>query len=73
MIIKLRKIGNSIGLILPKNVIENLNLKEGDVLEILEGEKSIKLFPQNPEFALWAEAYNKANKNFKNALQQLAK
>ena len=73
MFIKLRKIGNSIGLILPKNVVEKLNLKEGDVLEVLGENESIKLLPQNPEFALWAEAYNKANTNYKNALQQLAK
>ena len=73
MVIKLRKVGNSIGLILPKNVIDNLNLKEGDILEILEDKQSIKLLPQNPEFALWAEAYNSANTNYKNALQQLAK
>ena len=73
MVVKLRKVGNSIGLILPKNIVENLNLKEGDVLEIQDDNKSIKLLPQNPEFAVWAEAYNKANTNFKNALQQLAK
>lgn len=73
MIVKLRKVGNSIGLILPKNVIDNLHLKEGDVLEIFEEKDSIKLLPQNPEFALWAKAYNKVNTNYKNALQQLAK
>jgi putative addiction module antidote len=72
MVVKLRKVGNSIGIILPKNVIDNLHLKEGDVLEIFEDKDSIKLLPQNPEFALWAKAYNKANTNYKNALQQLA-
>ena len=72
MVVKLRKVGNSIGLILPKNVIDNLHLKEGDVLEIFEDKNSIKLLPQNPEFALWANAYNKANTNYKNVLQQLA-
>jgi len=73
MVVKLRKVGNSIGLILPKNVIDNLHLKEGDVLEIFDDNESIKLLPQNPEFVLWAEAYKKANTNYKNALQQLAK
>ncbi len=34
--IKIRKVGNSLGLILPKEVIERLNLKEGDSLQILE-------------------------------------
>jgi len=73
MIVKLRKVGNSIGLILPKNVIEKLHLKEGDVLEIEENKDSIRLLPQNPDFADWAEAYNKANTDYKNALKQLAK
>ena len=72
MVVKLRKVGNSIGIILPKNVINNLNLKEGDILEIFEDKDSIKLLPQNPEFTLWAKAYNKANTNYKNALKQLA-
>jgi len=72
MVVKLRKVGNSIGIILPKNVIDNLHLKEGDILEIFEDKDGIKLLPQNPEFALWAKAYNKANTNYKNALQQLA-
>jgi len=72
MVVKLRKVGNSIGLILPKNVINNLHLKEGDILEIFEDKESIKLLPQNPEFTLWAKAYNKANTNYKYALQQLA-
>ncbi|MCK5033006.1 MAG: AbrB/MazE/SpoVT family DNA-binding domain-containing protein [Calditrichia bacterium] len=72
MVVKLRKVGNSIGLILPKNVIDDLNLKEGDILEIFGEKESIKLVPQNPEFALWAEAYKKANTNYKNALNQLA-
>jgi len=73
MVVKLRKVGNSIGLILPKNIVDKLHLKEGDVLEVFEDQESIKLFPQNPEFALWAEAYKKANTNYKNALSQLAK
>ena len=72
MVVKLRKVGNSIGLILPKNVINNLHLKEGDILEIFEDKESIKLLPQNPEFTLWAKAYSKANTNYKYALQQLA-
>lgn len=73
MVIKLRKVGNSIGLILPRNIINNLHLKAGDTLEVKEEDNSIKLLPQNPEFSRWAEAYDKANINYKNALQQLAK
>ncbi|PEL24306.1 AbrB/MazE/SpoVT family DNA-binding domain-containing protein [Bacillus toyonensis] len=31
---KLRKIGNSVGLLLPKDVLEHMNLKEGEDVEI---------------------------------------
>ncbi|HDR8302790.1 TPA: AbrB/MazE/SpoVT family DNA-binding domain-containing protein [Bacillus cereus] len=31
---KLRKIGDSVGLLLPKDVLEDMNLKEGEVVEI---------------------------------------
>lgn len=31
---KLRKIGNSVGLLLPKDVLEHMNLKEGEEVEI---------------------------------------
>lgn len=31
---KVRKVGNSLGLILPKNVVEELYLKDGDTLSI---------------------------------------
>ncbi len=71
--IKLRKIGNSIGIILPKNIIAELNLKAGDTLEVLEEKDGIKLLANDPDFADWAAAYRKANTKYKNALKQLAK
>lgn len=73
MTIKLRKIGNSIGVILPKTIIRDLNLKEGDSLEIIEEKDGFKLIARDSEFAEWAEAYKKVQTNYKNALQQLAK
>ncbi len=73
MTIKLRKVGNSIGVILPKTIIKALHLKEGDLLEVVEEPGGIKLVINDPEFAEWAEAYKKANTNYKNALLQLAK
>lgn len=52
---KLRKIGNSVGLLLPKDVLEDMNLKEGDSVEITYDfdKKEIKLrnkkMPQTSE------------------------
>lgn len=73
MTIKLRKVGNSIGVILPKTIIKDFNLKEGDSLEVVEEKDGFKLIAYDSEFAEWAEAYKKIHTNYKNALQQLAK
>lgn len=73
MDLKLRKIGNSLGLILPKEVITNLHLKNGDHLELIEDKDQITLKAKNEEFSEWAEAYRNANVDFKDALKELAK
>lgn len=73
MTIKLRKVGNSIGIILPKSIIKDFNLKEGDSLEVIEEKDGFKLKAYDSEFAEWAEAYESVHTNYKNALQQLAK
>ena len=72
-------IGNSQGIILPKEVLNKLNMKKGDSLTIqLEGEESIILSKKSykktepkvsPELLSWLEAFNK---RYKNALQELA-
>jgi putative addiction module antidote len=73
MDIKLRKIGNSLGVILPKKVIENLHLKNGDELKLTSDDKQLILEPINKEFAEWAEAYRSANATYKDVLNELAK
>lgn len=39
----LRKIGNSEGVILPKEVLDRLNLRAGDTLVLIEDENGLKL------------------------------
>jgi len=45
MIKTLRKIGNSIGCTLPKSLLDELNLKEGDQVDIQKKEDKIELTP----------------------------
>jgi antitoxin MazE len=70
---KIRKIGNSSGIILPKEVMEEYHLKEGDTLTINKKGSHLELVPENPEFAEWAEAYRSANMNYREVLKELAK
>lgn len=71
--LKIRKIGNSLGIILPKDVIEHLYLQENDILQLIKEPEGIYLTPYDSSFAEWAEAYRKTNKKYRNALKELSK
>jgi putative addiction module antidote len=70
---KIRKIGNSLGVILPKQLIDELHLKTGDKLSIEQKGTKLELRAVDPEFAEWAEAYRKLNTDYKDVLKALAK
>jgi putative addiction module antidote len=71
--LKIRKIGNSLGVILPAEVIERFNFRENDVLHLSEGREGLNLSPYDPEFEEWAEAYRKTERKHRNVLRELAK
>ena len=71
--IKLRKVGNSYGFTIPKELKEKYNLKEGEELHIIENEDGFTVTPYNPEFEEWAKAFDKTNQKYKNTLKELAK
>ena len=70
---KIRKIGNSLGVLLPKQLIEELHLKDGDKLSIEKTGKGIELSAQDPEFEKWVEGFNQLNMDYKEVLKALAK
>lgn len=62
-VLQIKKIGNSVGLILPKDLLARLKLKEGDALHIVEQtERGIKLSPYDPKHA---EAMGIARRSFR--------
>lgn len=71
--VKLRKVGNSFGLTLPKELLEKYQLGEGVELHIIEQKDGFTLTPFDPEFAEWADAFEKTNKKYKNTLKALSK
>lgn len=71
--VKLRKVGNSFGLTLPKELLEKYQLVEGVELHIIEQKDGFTLTPFDPEFAEWVDAFEKTNKKYKNTLKALSK
>lgn len=70
---KIRKVGNSLGVILPKQLVDELHLKTGDKVSIERKGSNLEIRPVDPEFEDWAEAYREANTDYKDVLKELAK
>lgn len=70
---KLRKIGNSTGVVIPKKVLGAMNIKEGDEVFITECEDGIKLSQYDPEFSEQMTLVRQVMKKRKNALRELSK
>lgn len=68
-----RRVGNSLGITLPKTIVDNYHLNEGDQLHIVEIDEGLVLTPFNPKFAEWASSYERTNRKYRNTLKALAK
>jgi len=69
----IRKIGNSEGIIIPKDVLDRLGLKAGDSLEIREENGSILLVPEQADLAEQLKAARLGMDKYRVALRELAK
>ncbi len=73
MNVTIRKIGNSEGIIIPKEVLNRLGLKAGDTLEIAETEGTIELRPEQADLAEQLKAARMGMEKYRVALRELAK
>ncbi|MGB3097381.1 MAG: AbrB/MazE/SpoVT family DNA-binding domain-containing protein [Candidatus Deferrimicrobiaceae bacterium] len=71
--VKVRKIGNSLGAIIPSDIAARLRVKEGDNLSVTETPDGIQLSPYDPEFEAAMEAFERGRVRYRNALRRLAK
>jgi putative addiction module antidote len=69
---KLIPIGNSTGIILPKELLVRLNVEKGDTLSIVEGPYGLRLVPYDQEFAKQMEAAREVMRENRDVLQRLA-
>ena len=72
--LQVRKIGNSIGFILPKETAARLDLKEGDQLFLVDQpDGGLVLTRRDPDFEKAMEIARTGMKRYHNALAELAK
>ena len=71
--VKVTAIGNSMGIVLPKEALTKLKAEKGDVLYLVDGPEGLTLTPYREDFAEQMDAAERVMKKYKNALHQLAK
>ena len=71
--LKLRKIGNSLGVVLPKEVVAHMNVTEGDTLTVTQTQDGVRLSAGDPEFAKTMAVFESLNRRYRNTLRELAK
>ena len=73
-VLQIRKIGNSVGVILPKELLARLNLKEGDKFYPVEQpDGSLRLSPFNPKHARTMEIARHIMHEYRDTFAELAK
>lgn len=70
--VKLTAVGNSTGIILPKELLDRLRLSKGDVLHVLETPGGIELVNFDPEFAKQMDVAEGIMRKRRNLLKKLA-
>jgi len=73
MFLTIRKVGNSLGTLLPAQVLEKLHVAEGDKLYVVETPDGITLTPYDPDFAEAMNIAEEGMRQYRNALRELGK
>jgi len=71
--LKVRKIGNSLGVVLPKDVLAKLGVGEDDILSVSETPDGVALTAFDDEVARQIDIGRDLMKRYRNALRELAK
>ncbi len=71
--LKLRAIGNSVGVVLPKELLARLGVGEGDTLHVVEAPDGLRLVRHDPGFEQQLEVAREVMRRRRAVLRELAK
>ena len=70
--LKITKVGNSAGLLLPKEALAKLRAEQGDTVFLTETPDGLRITPYDPDFARQVNILQKVAKKRRNVLRKLA-
>ena len=71
--VKVTSVGNSMGILLPKEALSKMKATKGDTLYLVEGPEGYTLTPYQQDFDSQIDAAEEIMKRYKNTLRELAK
>jgi putative addiction module antidote len=71
--VKVTTVGNSVCIVLPKEILTKLNVSKGDTLYVTETPDGLKLTPYDEHFVKVMEAANQIMRENRDVLRKLAK
>lgn len=71
--VKISQIGNSLGVVLNKELLAKLRVEKGDMLHVVETPNGIELRTYDPDFEKQMRTGRDIAKRYRNALRELAK
>jgi putative addiction module antidote len=71
--LKVRRIGNSYGVILPKEILERLQVRDGDAVYATPTPDGVQLSGGDPDFQAAMEHFEEFSRRYRDALRELAK
>jgi len=71
--LKIRAVGTSSGVILPKETLAHMGVREGDELFLVERPDGYQVTPYDPDFEQQLESARKGMDAYRNTLRELAK
>lgn len=71
--VKVTQIGNSLGVVLPKEVLAKLKAEKGQVLHVLDTPDGVALTAYDPEFEEVLDIIDDVSSEYRNTLRALSK
>ena len=71
--LKITQIGNSVGVILPKELLARLKVKKGDTLYVTDSPAGVTLAPYEPDFEKQLELGREFMREYRDTFRTLAK
>ena len=70
--VKVTTIGNSVGVVLSRDLLTKLRVEKGDMLYVIETPNGVELTPYRPDFAVQMDAAESVMRENRDVLKKLA-